>query len=545
MRRILLVLALLAAVPGWAKPPRLTVFIVVDALGSDLLLRNRASLKQGLGQAIASGAFYPSMRFESSELVTAAGHATLSTGANPWRHGVVGNRVWNRQTGRTEPILADPDHPLLEAPPGDDDVSPARLMAETLADRLRLSTRMKGKVIALSGKARASIPMAGRLGQAWWFHEELGKFVTGTWYAKAPPAWMRSINERKPANAWFGTAWRLALPEKSYAGDDDRAWESDRYGLGRTFPHPIGAGTSAPGPAYYAALAATPMAGDLLVQMAKAALEGEQLGRDEQPDLLFVGFSDIDRIYHLFGPYSWEMQDALARLDRQLADLLAAAERAAGGRQNLLVVITADHGGAAIPEEWTAAGVPGARVKPDELQSGLAHELRRQFKADLVLGTEEEDVYLDARAIAERGLDGAAVRRAAAQWLESRPEIAVAVARDDLSSPFDRAGFARALRLGYFPERSGDVLFIPRAYHVLIGDQTGTSHATPYGYDAIVPLVLLGKDVRPGLYRREIPAVDVAPTVAAVLEMAPPAMCEGTVRHEALDGGERRRGSGK
>jgi hypothetical protein len=53
--------------------------------------------------------------------------------------------------------------------------------------------------------------------------------------------------------------------------------------------------------------------------------------------------------------------------------------------------------------------------------------------------------------------------------------------------------------------------------------------------------VLLGKDVRAGLYRREIPAVDVAPTVAALLEMASPAMCEGTVRDEALGGVERRR----
>jgi hypothetical protein len=377
--------------------------------------------------------------------------------------------------------------------------------------------------------------MAGRLGQAFWFHEDLGRFVTGTWYAKALPAWARSFNERKPADAWFGTAWGLALPKTSYLGEDDRPRESDRNGLGRTFPHPLGAGLTAPGPGYYAALAGSPMVGDLIVQLARAALDGEQLGRDDQPDLLFVGFSAPDRIYHHYGPHSWEMQDALVRLDRQVGDLIAAAERAAGGAQNLFGVITADHGGAAIPEEWAAAGLPAARVNPAELQEGLAHELRRTFNGDLVLGMEEEDVYLDARAIAERGLDAATVRRAAAQWLRSRPEIAVAVARDDLFTSGDLAGFSQALRQGYFPERSGDVLLIPREYHVLLGDPTGTTHATPYGYDALVPLVLFGKDVRPGVYRRTISAVDVAPTIASVLEMAPPALCEGTARDEALD----------
>ena len=89
----------------------------------------------------------------------------------------------------------------------------------------------------------------------------------------------------------------------------------------------------------------------LLVQAAKAAIAAEGLGKDDVPDLLSVSFSATDLIYHHFGPYSWEMQDALVRLDRQIADLLAAAEKAAGGRQNLLVVLSSDHGGAALPEE--------------------------------------------------------------------------------------------------------------------------------------------------------------------------------------------------
>ena len=534
MKRTLLALTLLSAVPVLAIPPRLTLFITVDGLGSDTLLRHHRSLRGGLGQAIANGAFFPSVRFEYAQASTAPAHATLTTGANPWRHGVVSNRIWNRQSGRVERIFFDADHPALEAPPSEDDVSPQNLMAETLADSLRIATRMRGKAIALSGKARASIPMAGRLGQGWWFNEEVGKFVTGTWYAKELPRWARALNEKNPANVAFGKTWGLSLPEKSYLGEDDRPWESDWFGLGRKFPHPIGAGMSSPGPAYYAALASTPLAGDLLVQMARAAIDGEQLGRDEHPDLLFVGLSWFDPVFHSFGPNSWEIQDALVNLDRQVGELVAAAERAAGGRQNLLVLITADHGMAAIPEEWTAAGLPARRVNPTALQQGLSAELKRKFKADLFLGMDETDVYLNARAIAERSLDGAAVRRAAAHWLQSQPGIGLALARDDLFSSTDHAGFARALRVGYFPERSGDVLFFLDEHAVFIEENTGTSHGTPYSYDAVVPLVLLGKGVRAGVYRAEIPAVDVAPTVASALEIPLPSKCEGRARGEAL-----------
>ena len=32
--------------------------------------------------------------------------------------------------------------------------------------------------------------MAGKLGEAWWFHEALGRFVTGTYYRKAVPPWL-------------------------------------------------------------------------------------------------------------------------------------------------------------------------------------------------------------------------------------------------------------------------------------------------------------------------------------------------------------------
>ena len=49
---------------AFAKPPKLTLFISVDSLGSDVFLRNRPRFKAGLAQLVATGALFPTARYE-------------------------------------------------------------------------------------------------------------------------------------------------------------------------------------------------------------------------------------------------------------------------------------------------------------------------------------------------------------------------------------------------------------------------------------------------------------------------------------------------
>lgn len=536
MKRLFGVLVACVATTCFAKPPKLTVFITVDSMSTDVLMRMRPRLKSGLSQLMTQGAVFPNARYEYAEAVTASGHATLSTGTNPWRHGIVSNRIVNRQTGKQEAVLADPSHPVLEAPPSGDDVSPQNLIAETLSDKLRVGTQGRGKAIAIAGKSRAAIALAGRLGQAWWFHEGVAKFVTGTWYTKEFPAWVKTFNNKRVTDAYFGKDWALSAPATEYVGADDRPYESDWYAMGRTFPHKLTGGLPAPGPQYQSALSCSPVMNDVIVQFAKAAIEAEALGKDDVPDLLSVSFSATDRIYHLYGPYSWEVQDGFLRLDKAIGELVAAAEKAAG-KGNVLFVVAADHGGAAIAEEWAEAGLPASRINPQTLEAGLAKELQAKFgAADLVVDSEELDIYLNHNAMQTRKLDPVAVRRAAAAWLSAHPDIELAIASDDLSTQNDKLGFVRTLRLGYFPGRSGDVLFVPKQWKVITDETAGTNHGTPYSYDAQIPVILSGKGVRPGVYAQQISAVDVAPTIATVMEMGSPAMSEGRPLSEALTG---------
>ncbi|QDE91250.1 phosphodiesterase [Myxococcus xanthus] len=536
MIRALSLAVALATLPAFARPPRLTLVISVDALGSDVLLRNRPRLKGGLHQLLNQGAYFPYARYGYAECRTAPGHATLSTGANPWRHGIVDNRWVDRSTMKRVMAFADAAHPVLEVPlkPGQDS-GPAHLMVETLADRLRVTTQERGKAVALSIKPHASIALAGRAGQAWWFDKGEGKFVTGTWYTKEFPAWLKALNARKLPEASFGKKWELMRPAAEYVGEDEGLAEADVYGLGRTFPHPLDGGLPSPGPAFYQAFALSPNSHDLLVEAAKAAIAGEGLGQDDVPDLLAVSFSGTDLVFHEYGPYSWEMQDTLLRLDKAMGNLIAAAERAAGGRGNLVIALSADHGGAAMPEQWAAKGIAAKRVSSGELAASLTQALRQQFGGDVTATLEQLDVYLGGKTHQGGAVD-AAVRRAAAAWLAKHPSVITAVAHDDLFTAPDTEGYLTLMRKGYYPERSGDVLFMLRPFHMLHYIPTGTSHGTPHSYDSQVPVLFAGKGVKPGMYLEEIDPVDFAPTLSALMEMGMPASAEGKPRSEVLTG---------
>lgn len=535
MKRLALVLCVALSLPAVAKPPRLTLVISVDAYGTDLMQRSRGKFKSGLARLNNEGAVFPVMRYDLAECVTGVGHATLWTGAWPNRHGIVGNKLFNRATGKLEPVFTDASHPVLEAPLGNDDASPANLLADTLSDRVRTATALRGKAIAISGKPRSAIAMAGRLGDAWWFHEQVGRFVTGTWYRKEFPTWVKTFNDKKLPDTFHGKKWELLGQGKDYVGEDERPFESDWYGLGKTFPHPLSGGLPSPGPQSYSALASSPMMYEVLVPFVKAAIDGEQLGKDDVPDLLSLSLSPLDRTYHLYGPTSWEMQDHLLRLDKALAEIISYAERAAGGKSNLVVVLTGDHGGANIPEEWASLGLDAARVPPAGLIKGVNEELEKRFGVqNAVAAIEEVDVYFDPKALEGKKVDAAQVRRAAAAWLAKQPDLYLAVAKDDLWST-NGNGVLRALRNGYHPERSGDVLIVMKPYHVLESEPRGTSHGTPWSYDAEVPLYLFGRGVRPGQYATVAQAIDVAPTVADLMELGAPAMSEGRPLSEALN----------
>ena len=154
-----------SAPPATAATRRLSLF-VIDGLPQRQLDAYRDQLApDGLARFLTEGTAFSEAHYGHAYTVTAAGHATLLTGAAPHRSGIIGNEWRDPASGERVYCTADPDAHYLDHPtPSGAGTSPRNLMVESLGDVLRKSDA-RAKVIAVSGKDRGAILPAGRSGR--------------------------------------------------------------------------------------------------------------------------------------------------------------------------------------------------------------------------------------------------------------------------------------------------------------------------------------------------------------------------------------------
>ena len=82
------------------KNPKLVLQITVDQLRGDLPMRFKKRLgKGGFRYLLENGIHYKNAHYQHANTETAVGHATLATGADPSRHGIVANDWIDQKTG--------------------------------------------------------------------------------------------------------------------------------------------------------------------------------------------------------------------------------------------------------------------------------------------------------------------------------------------------------------------------------------------------------------------------------------------------------------
>src|SRR5258708_35649668 len=134
----------------------------------------------------------------------------------------------------------------------------------------------------------------------------------------------------------------------------------------------------------------------------------------------------------------------------------------------------------------------------------------------------------------EKKLDPAEVRQVAGDFARTLPNIARAFTWDELLSGQAAADFVgRGAQLGFYGPRSGDLILLPEPYYMFFAG-SGTTHATPYGYDTQVPLIFSGAGVPKGIHYEPVAINDFAPTLAAILEVETPSGSPGRILAEVL-----------
>jgi predicted AlkP superfamily pyrophosphatase or phosphodiesterase len=539
-----------------ASAPRLVLQITVDQLRGDLPTRYYDRLGEGGFRYLwEQGIVFTDAHHAHANTETIVGHATLATGAHPSTHGMVGNLWFDRESGQTVYNVEDARYRLLTPGADVDDASeidptqraarsegrsPAAMLVTTFADELRAHYGGNARAIGISVKDRGAISMAGHSGTAYWFSKASGRFVTSNYYLDRYPDWVERWNDRQLALGYAGTQWELSQPRDGYLfGDsDERPWETDVAGFGRTFPHPYGAGDSR----YFTTLLTLSPAGDeLTLDFAKAAIEAERLGGDDIPDFLGVSFSSTDYVGHVFGPSSLEAEDNILRLDRTLAKLLAFVDEKVG-LDNTLVVLSADHGGPDTPGYVNGLGIPGGYVDPGNWDKQAAiGRIKQKFgiEGELLATYSHPYLYLSDAVKRNRTINLEALEAEIAAELTRFPGVALAVSSAALQrGNLPDTPLHRSVVNNFHLKRSGDV-FVVFEPNWFINDFDGlvvaSTHGSPWNYDTFVPIVFAGAGLKPSVVSRRVLTLDIAPTLSAMLRVKPPSGAAGRQLREVTD----------
>ena len=507
--------------PPPADTPRLVLFIVVDQGRYDYLERFRPLLTGGLGRLLEESVVFTNAHHDHAITTTAPGHATLSTGVYPSRHGIVNN--WWLDRGSGDRVAA------VGSPP-----SPDALDAPALGDWLK-STYPRSKVFAAGGKDRGAILTAGKNADgAFWTDSSSGHFVSSRHYGWREAEWLDAYHEELFPDRYFGQAWE-PLPEVAEQGAAFGIEALDAGTVEWRFPHPIGPASLTPSDGFYSALLNdTPFGDAYLADFARTLIEEEDLGSDVYPDVLGLAFSALDKVGHDYGPDSPELLDTLLRLDRALGELFDFVDRRVG-LASTVVSLSADHGVTPVPEVLAAKGAPARRFDAEE--NGCFQQAGRRLRERF--GEEEwfvTNLFLDRELIAESGVDPAEIESEARRLLELCPGVERVWTRSELERREDDGGEAmrRLYAHSFHPERSPDLLLQLEPHTLPVMRSSVTTHGTPYPYDTHVPWLLRLPSGTGARVDDAVATVDVAPTVAHLIGVTPPAGLDGIDRRSLL-----------
>lgn len=513
------------------EPPRLVVQLVIDQLRGDLIIRHHQQFgKDGFNYLLAHALDYRSAYHPHANTVTCVGHATIATGSYPSLHGIISNDWYDATTKKSINCVEDIQSKIIPTNrsrvtlPGR---SPKNLQASTLSDELVLA--QKGRAFAVALKDRSAITLAGHAGHAFWFDKENGGFVTSRYYYQNYPQWVEAWNQRyKPDNQ----TWELSAPLDSYYYAKAPSFANRFPEFGDSFPHHLGSVETAK---YYKYLSITPFADELTTDFALHLLREEKLGLSaSQTDYLAIAYAAVDAIGHQFGPNSLEAEDNLRRLDKNLANLLAALDKEVG-LEHVLLVLTADHG-------VTDASVYLAQhrikeqkeLKATVLQNFIEQALAKRFQLPVssLQAIALPYIYLNHEVIHDHQLSVKAVSHYLAEKLHQQPGIFQAYAIP-LSQSDD--WLTDKVNKMIFPNRSGDLYLVPPAYQALTDPSLApVSHGTPWDYDRYVALLFVHPQFKASRLYKRVSTTDIAPTLAALLNIKPPSANVGHPLEEVI-----------
>ena len=507
--------------------PKLVVCIVVDQMRWDYLYRYQKRYTDGgFKRLLGEGFSCENTMIPYVPSVTAIGHTCIYTGSVPSIHGIAGNnfvkdgkKVYCTDDDSVKPVGTTSVAALM---------SPRNLWVSTIGDEMKIASNGRAKVVGVALKDRASILPAGHNPNgAFWFDDQTGCFITSSYYMDHLPKWVEAFNDKRLPEQYLSQKWNTLYPKNTYTESttDENEYENGiREGVKATLPLNLPELYKKYG---YGIIRNTPFGNSLTLDMAKVAIDGEQLGADDETDLLAVSCSSTDYIGHQVGTHAIETEDTYLRLDKAIADFLTYLDSKVG-KGNYLVFLSADHGAMNNAAFLQDRRIPAGSWDASATAKKLNHVLAKEYPeaGDIVKTVMNYQVFFNRDVIKSKQLDFDNIKQTVVNVLKEDPSVLYACDMAKASTESIPEEVKSRIINGYNRERSGDVVIILKPNFYAHG-MKGTDHGAWNSYDTHIPLVFMGWGIKHGATTKQTFMTDIAPTIAAMLHVQAPNGCVG------------------
>ncbi|MBC8045290.1 MAG: alkaline phosphatase family protein [Fimbriimonadaceae bacterium] len=507
--------------------PKLIVGIVVDQMSYDFLYRYWDNYSEGgFKKLVKEGFSCENTQYNYVPTYTGPGHASIYTGTVPAIHGIVSNDWYDENTNTSMYCASDKTVQGVGTISSGGMMSPKNMLTTTVCDELRLFTNMKSKVIGVALKDRGAILPAGHTANAaYWYDGYSNAWISSTFYLQDLPQWAKDFNAKNIAATYLSKEWNLLLAQEKYTNSttDNTAWEG--IAIGETtpvFPHVFTnfANTEI--------IKGTPYGNSFTADFTKEVIIKEGLGKDNITDIIAVSFSSTDYVGHRYGNYSVETEDTYLRFDRDIASLIQFLDTEIG-KGNYVIFLTADHGVAPTPGYAKSVKIPSGILSEVVLQTKIESAIDSLIGAgNWVKSYTNQNIYLNDSMLHEASINVEDVAEKITSSLLKIEGIANVLVIDKIYEAPIPAFYKEIFINGIYKKRSGDI-FIQYEPNWMEYGSTGSTHGAHYTYDTQVPLLWYGWKIPHGKTYRTVHITDIAPTLAAMLNIRQPNGCIGEV----------------
>ena len=488
--------------------PKLVVGLTIDQLRMDYIEAFSSMYgERGFKRLWREGRVYRNAEYDFADVDQASSVAAIYSGANPYVNGIVGDTWLDRSSLRVINCVDDSDYMGVYT---SESTSPNRLKVSNLSDELMIATQGGAEVYSIAPTREMAVLSAGHASKgAFWLNDETGKWSGTTYYGNFP-SWVSTYNDRQGLDFRINNlVWEPFHPATFY-----KYLTSDAKQV--PFKHKF----SNLRQQKYRKFKTSPYVNEEVNRLVNACLNGTTIGQDAVPDFLSLAYYAGNYEHKPAVERPLEMQDAYARLDANLAELLDMIDQKVG-LGNTLFVITST--GYADPEP---VDPPQYRIPNGEFHIKRCVALLNLYLAALygeglyADAYYEQEIYLNHKLIEQKQLNLPEILNRSSEFL-----VQFSGVKEVYSSQRLMLGAwtpeVEKIKNSYNPFCSGDLRVEVLPGWTLVREHSLDTKVVRDIYTS-APLFMMGWSIRPQIIHTPVKVGHIAPTLAHFMRIRAP-----------------------